>query len=84
MTISTAVFGVYFHLTSGQTNNASVPALVPADLPAHVDFAWLALASMGVFITGEQDLLTHLDLVRPLSCFVFQTGSHLFLIIRHH
>ncbi|XP_061836450.1 solute carrier family 2, facilitated glucose transporter member 8 [Nerophis lumbriciformis] len=42
MAISTAGLGVYFHLTSGPS---------PAGAP-HSDLAWLALASISVFITG--------------------------------
>ena len=58
MAISAAVFGVFFHLTTGQHNNMSMRAMAPGvqgSLGAEpaVDLAWLALASMGVFIAGE-------------------------------
>ncbi|XP_056147927.1 solute carrier family 2, facilitated glucose transporter member 8 [Lampris incognitus] len=60
MAISTAVFGVYFYLTAHWHGSASAssPAVTlwtqtptPAPL-AEADLTWLALASMGVFITG--------------------------------
>ncbi|KAM3868013.1 solute carrier family 2, facilitated glucose transporter member 8 [Diretmus argenteus] len=55
MAISTAVFGVYFHLTTKHHGNASVSFLASDpewSQEVHVDLAWLAVASMGVFITG--------------------------------
>ncbi|CAL8344399.1 unnamed protein product [Lota lota] len=57
MAISAAVFGVFFHLTTGQHNNTSVRVMVSeveGSLGAgpEVDLAWLALASMGIFIAG--------------------------------
>ena len=56
MAISAAVFGVFFHLTTGQHSNTSVlasGAQGPLGAGPEVDLAWLALASMGVFIAGE-------------------------------
>ncbi|KAM4617108.1 solute carrier family 2, facilitated glucose transporter member 8 [Polymixia lowei] len=55
MAISTAVFGVYFQLSAQHHSNASVSsqalALQTTQVP-HTDLAWLALASMGLFISG--------------------------------
>lgn len=45
MAISTTAFGVYFYLMSGLPSRAGEEP--------HADLAWLALASMAVFITGE-------------------------------
>ncbi|XP_048834954.1 solute carrier family 2, facilitated glucose transporter member 8 [Brienomyrus brachyistius] len=52
MAISTAVFGVYFRLSGPNPSNSSDfnPPLV-SDGP-QTDLSWLALTSMGVFITG--------------------------------
>ncbi|XP_040050597.1 solute carrier family 2, facilitated glucose transporter member 8 [Gasterosteus aculeatus] len=44
MAISTTAFGVYFYLMSGLPSRAGEEP--------HADLAWLALASMAVFITG--------------------------------
>lgn len=57
MTISTAVFGVYFWLSSPKHSSASVPGVAmetpgPVSLASQPDLAWLALVSMGLFITG--------------------------------
>ncbi|XP_022623861.1 solute carrier family 2, facilitated glucose transporter member 8 [Seriola dumerili] len=46
MAISTTAFGVYFYLMS-QLHSTAPPGEEP-----HADLAWLALASMAVFITG--------------------------------
>ncbi|KAG7232419.1 hypothetical protein INR49_008882 [Caranx melampygus] len=46
MAISTTAFGVYFYLMS-QVHSITLPSEEP-----HADLAWLALASMAVFITG--------------------------------
>lgn len=58
MAISTTAFGVYFYLMSKLHSTTTLNALMQdiqtkaAEEP-HTDLAWLALASMGVFITGE-------------------------------
>lgn len=57
MSISTAVFGVYFKLSSQQNSNTTVSSL---GLTFHsslaqepqTDLSWLALTSMGLFISG--------------------------------
>ncbi|XP_041792737.1 solute carrier family 2, facilitated glucose transporter member 8 [Chelmon rostratus] len=57
MAISTTAFGVYFYLMSKLHSTTTLNALMQdiqtkaAEEP-HTDLAWLALASMGVFITG--------------------------------
>ncbi|XP_029296364.1 solute carrier family 2, facilitated glucose transporter member 8 [Cottoperca gobio] len=54
MAISTTAFGVYFYLMSKFPPPSSLSLLVldkAAEEP-HADLAWLALASMAVFITG--------------------------------
>ncbi|KAK9522034.1 hypothetical protein VZT92_018527 [Zoarces viviparus] len=55
MAISTTAFGVYFYLMSrlhstGSLGLAGIQS--QAGVEAHADLAWLALASMAVFITG--------------------------------
>ncbi len=45
MAISTAAFGVYFYLMSKLNSSTTEEP--------HTDLAWLALASMAVFITGK-------------------------------
>ncbi|XP_046871955.1 solute carrier family 2, facilitated glucose transporter member 8 [Hypomesus transpacificus] len=59
MSISTAVFGVYFKLSSQQHSNSSAPELSllltgqgQLCQDPQADLAWLALTSMGLFITG--------------------------------
>ncbi|XP_066511234.1 solute carrier family 2, facilitated glucose transporter member 8-like [Hoplias malabaricus] len=57
MCLSEALFGVYFKLSvMKQTNSSQVSALMGAQgtvgEEAHPDLAWLALASMGIFIAG--------------------------------
>ncbi|XP_062307684.1 solute carrier family 2, facilitated glucose transporter member 8 [Osmerus eperlanus] len=59
MSISTAVFGVYFKLSSQQHSNSSAPELSlllsgqgQLYQEPQADLAWLALTSMGLFITG--------------------------------
>ncbi|XP_037338200.2 solute carrier family 2, facilitated glucose transporter member 8 isoform X1 [Pungitius pungitius] len=57
MAISTTAFGVYFYLTSGLHSRPQL-SLVLLDVQSrageepHADLAWLALASMAVFIIG--------------------------------
>ncbi|XP_053182166.1 solute carrier family 2, facilitated glucose transporter member 8-like [Scomber japonicus] len=57
MTISTTAFGVYFYLMSQRHSSTSL-SLLELGVPSQVgeepqaDLAWLALASMAVFITG--------------------------------
>ncbi|KAL0979612.1 hypothetical protein UPYG_G00187280 [Umbra pygmaea] len=54
MCLSTAAFGVYFKLSSEAHGNSSGLGLVEGHLsqdPA-ADLSWLALTSMGIFITG--------------------------------
>lgn len=57
MAISTTAFGVYFYLMS--KNHPPTLGLLVLDIQTtageepHADLAWLALASMAVFITGE-------------------------------
>lgn len=54
MAISTTAFGVYFYLMSKLHSNLTLSAtmLEKAGDEPHADLAWLALASMAVFITG--------------------------------
>uniref|UniRef100_A0A3Q3X2P3 Solute carrier family 2, facilitated glucose transporter member 8 n=1 Tax=Mola mola TaxID=94237 RepID=A0A3Q3X2P3_MOLML len=53
MAISTTAFGIYFYLISRQhIPTSSSHAMLAASEAAHTDLAWLALASMAVFITG--------------------------------
>ncbi|XP_053329468.1 solute carrier family 2, facilitated glucose transporter member 8 [Spea bombifrons] len=54
MAISAALFGVYFKITEVHVNNSSGWLPPPTDVaPGPADsLAWLALASMGLFITG--------------------------------
>ncbi|KAM4696989.1 solute carrier family 2, facilitated glucose transporter member 8 [Rhinophrynus dorsalis] len=54
MAISAALFGVYFKITEMNVNSTSGLFAPPTSLPVGpVDhLAWLALASMGLFITG--------------------------------
>lgn len=57
MAISTTAFGVYFYLMSKHPSSSSLSVLMldvqsKAGEEAHSDLAWLALASMAVFITG--------------------------------
>lgn len=58
MAISTTAFGVYFYLMSKMHSTTSLSLLMldvqsTAGEEPHADLAWLALASMAVFITGE-------------------------------
>lgn len=59
MAISTTAFGVYFYLMSKlHTPTVSLSILMldiqsKAGEEPHANLAWLALASMAVFITGE-------------------------------
>ena len=55
MCLSTAAFGVYFKLSSETHGNSSGLCLVESPLAENpaVGLSWLALASMGFFITGE-------------------------------
>ncbi|XP_070689918.1 solute carrier family 2, facilitated glucose transporter member 8 [Pempheris klunzingeri] len=50
MAISTTAFGVYFYLI--HKLHSGTTATLAATAEPHVDLAWLALASMAVFITG--------------------------------
>ncbi|XP_048098768.1 solute carrier family 2, facilitated glucose transporter member 8 isoform X2 [Alosa alosa] len=54
MTISTAMFGVYFWLSSPNHSSGQVAMETPGpvSLAPQPDLAWLALVSMGLFITG--------------------------------
>ena len=56
MAISTALFGVYFWLASPQHAGHWVAMETPGpiSLDPQPDLAWLALASMGLFITGKE------------------------------
>lgn len=59
MAISTTAFGVYFYLMSKIHNPTSLSDLAldvqsKAGEEPHAELAWLALASMAVFITGEK------------------------------
>ncbi|XP_026199472.1 solute carrier family 2, facilitated glucose transporter member 8 [Anabas testudineus] len=57
MAISTTAFGVYFYMITKMHKNPSLSFMM-LDVQSkvgeepHTDLAWLALASMGVFITG--------------------------------
>lgn len=54
MAISTTAFGIYFYLMSRVHNPASLNLMMQqTSEEPHVDLAWLALASMAVFISGE-------------------------------
>ncbi|KAJ3603804.1 hypothetical protein NHX12_028545 [Muraenolepis orangiensis] len=52
MAISAAVFGVFFHLTEGGHSGVESKVEGSLGVEPQVDLAWLALASMGVFIAG--------------------------------
>lgn len=57
MAISTTAFGVYFYLIT-KKHSTTFLGLLTLDVQTtgeepHTDLAWLALASMAVFITGE-------------------------------
>ncbi|XP_036383213.1 solute carrier family 2, facilitated glucose transporter member 8 [Megalops cyprinoides] len=57
MSVSTGVFGVYFKLTSTVPTNSSDPKFLifaqdPEPHDSHYELAWIALASMGLFIAG--------------------------------
>ncbi|XP_018601983.1 solute carrier family 2, facilitated glucose transporter member 8 isoform X1 [Scleropages formosus] len=55
MAVSTAVFGVYFRLSSPTPTNSSgleFGSLEPALKDTQLDLSWLALACMGLFIAG--------------------------------
>jgi len=53
MTISTAAFGIYFYLMSKIKSTTLMDVQITAGEEAHPELAWLALASMAVFISGE-------------------------------
>lgn len=54
MAISTTAFGIYFYLMSKLHSSTSLSLMMQeASEEPHPDLAWLALASMAVFITGE-------------------------------
>lgn len=67
MAISTTAFGVYFYMITKMHKNPSLSFMM-LDVQSkvgeepHTDLAWLALASMGVFITGE--ILAHEQLLK--------------------
>lgn len=57
MCVSEAVFGVYFKLTVMKHNNSSLTSLLtdaqgPLAEQTPTDLTWLAVGSMGLFITG--------------------------------
>ncbi|KAM4576928.1 solute carrier family 2, facilitated glucose transporter member 8 [Odontesthes bonariensis] len=52
MTISTAAFGIYFYLMAKIKSAALMDVQIAAGEEAHPELAWLALASMAVFISG--------------------------------
>ncbi|XP_066569325.1 solute carrier family 2, facilitated glucose transporter member 8 isoform X2 [Amia ocellicauda] len=55
MVVSTAVFGVYFRIVIPAPGNSSLDGIAPPSPsipPTENDLAWLALASMGLFIAG--------------------------------
>ncbi|CAG5917520.1 unnamed protein product [Menidia menidia] len=52
MTISTAAFGIYFYLMSKASGSSVSDLQSRAAADAHPELAWLALASMAVFISG--------------------------------
>ncbi|XP_075041794.1 solute carrier family 2, facilitated glucose transporter member 8 [Mixophyes fleayi] len=52
MTVSAALFGVYFKITEVHVNNSSVPLTLGSAAETADHLAWLALLSMGLFITG--------------------------------
>ncbi len=64
MAISTAAFGVYFYLMSKLNSSTTEEP--------HTDLAWLALASMAVFITGNTEIAVFLcDLLTCIAKFCF-------------
>ena len=79
MSISTAVFGVYFKLSSQQHSNSSAPELSllltgqgQLCQDPQADLAWLALTSMGLFITGE--LNTYICILGYLTTAFIQSN----------
>lgn len=78
MSVSTGVFGVYFKLTSPIPNNSSDPKflVLAQDLELHDqhELAWIALASMGLFIAGGQGC-QHRSLERSIMC-TLTSGTH--------
>lgn len=79
MAISTTAFGVYFYLISKMHSTTSLSLLMldvqsKASEEPHTDLAWLALASMAVFITGE--ILAHILLSLLLKSAYLYVGQH--------
>ncbi|XP_054466980.1 solute carrier family 2, facilitated glucose transporter member 8 [Anoplopoma fimbria] len=52
MAISTTGFGFYFYLISKQNGTVSLDIQSQAGVEPHTDLAWLALASIAIFISG--------------------------------
>lgn len=71
MAISTTAFGVYFYLMSKlhSTTSLSLLMLTSAEEP-HPDLAWLALASMAVFIMGEIFKFVIETTIRSINTFI--------------
>lgn len=58
MCVSEAAFGIYFKLSTTKHSNSTLFSTVMEAQDAlseatHVDLSWLALTSMGIFITGN-------------------------------
>lgn len=58
MCVSEAAFGVYFKLSAAKHGNSTLLSTITEAKDAvgeatHADLSWLALTSMGVFITGN-------------------------------
>lgn len=75
MAISTTAFGVYFYLMSKLHSTTSLSLLMldmqstSAEEP-HPDLAWLALASMAVFIMGEIFKFVIETTIRSINTFI--------------
>lgn len=61
MCVSEAAFGIYFKLSTTKHSNSTLFSTVMGAQDAvneatHIDLSWLALTSMGIFITGNSNL----------------------------
>lgn len=61
MCVSEAAFGIYFKLSTTKHGNSTLFSTIMEAQDAvsdatHADLSWLALASMGIFITGNTHL----------------------------
>lgn len=58
MCVSEAAFGIYFKVSTANHGNATLLSTImeaqdAVSEAAHTDLSWLALTSMGIFITGN-------------------------------